>query len=434
MVELPLAGIRVLDITVVWSGPSSTRFMAALGAEVIRVESIRYYPNVNRGQVPYPDPKAIAAGTGMSSAYPGKDPGPDPYNRFGPFMLTSQGKLSCTMELDTPEGREAFHRLVAQSDVVVENNSRALSSQLGLEWEELSAVNPGLILVKMTPLGMDGPYSAAIGFGAHFEALVGMAALRKHPDAAPDDAGATYHMDDVAPHGVVFSVLAALSHRERTGRGQLIEFPQATYLMQGLGDVFLAVAQNPDVPVPADGNRHSAWVQGLYPCAGQDEWIALSLRDDDEWSAFVDTMGNPPWASDARFATSLSRRENQDELDPLIGALTAQHTKHDLFAKLQENGVPAGPVYNEADAYADPHFADRGIFRPVEHPAGTYSYPSFGARYSGMDLQWGRPAPLVGQDNEYVYCDLLGYSADEYQEFLDKNLAGTSYPRPTPPG
>ncbi len=430
MTDLPLAGVRVLDITVVWSGPSATRYLAALGAEVIRVESIRYYPNMNRGQTPYPTKEALAGMAGMAAAYPDKDPGDEPYNVFGPFLLVSQGKRSVTMELDTDEGREAFHRLVAQSDIVVENNSRVLSSALGLEWEALSAVNPRLILVKMTPLGLSGPYTNAIGFGAHFECLTGLAALRGHPGAPPDEAGSTFHMDDIAPHGVVFGVLAALMLRERTGRGQLIEFPQAEYLMQGLGDQFLAAAAD-GREILADGNRHPSAVQGLYPCAGDDQWIAISVQDDAQWAGLRAALGEPGWADDPRFASSLDRRRNQDELDARLGEATAAVGKYELFAALQEHRVPAGPVLNEADAAADPHFAARGVFRSVTHPrAGTYDYPSFGARWSGIDYAWGTPAPLVGQDNEYVYQELLGYSPEQYQHLLDENLAGTSYPKP----
>lgn len=433
MTDLPLAGVRVLDITVVWSGPSATRYLAALGAEVIRVESIRYYPNMNRGQNPYPTKESLAGMSGMAAAYPDKDPGDEPYNTFGPFLLVSQGKKSTTMELDSEEGREAFHKLVAQSDIVVENNSRVLSSALGLEWDILGAVNPRLILVKMTPLGLSGPYMNAIGFGAHFEGLTGLAALRAHPDAPPDDGGSTFHMDDIAPHGVVFAVLSALMLRERTGRGQLIEFPQAEYLMQGLGDQFLAAAAD-DRAIAPDGNRHPSTVQGVYPCAGEDQWIAVAVRDDAEWAGLRTALGDPSWAGGGQFATALDRRRNQDELDQLIASHTRGIEKYELFAALQAQGVPAGPILNEADAYSDPHFAARGVFRSVKHPlAGTYDYPSFGAKWSGIDIAWGVPAPLVGQDNEYVYKELLGYTQEQYQHFLDENLAGTQYPRPKPP-
>src|SRR3984957_16753006 len=282
MSELPLAGIRVIDITMVWSGPSACRMLAALGAEVIRIESIHHFPATSRGQVPYPDPATIAAAVGAAAAYPGKDPGPDPYNRFGPFLATNQGQLSVTMELDTPEGTEAFHRLVGCSDVLVENNARAAGDGLGITWPALRPLNSRLGMVRMAPLGLDGPYANALGYGAHFEALTGIGALRGHPGAAREDAGSTYPMDDVAPQGVVFALPAARMQRERTGAGQLIEFPQGEFLMQGIGDAFVAESMNGESYSP-QGNRHPARFQGSYPCRGEEQWIALSIRDDAEW-------------------------------------------------------------------------------------------------------------------------------------------------------
>ncbi|HEX3925659.1 MAG TPA: CoA transferase [Streptosporangiaceae bacterium] len=429
MTELPLRGIRVLDVTVVWSGPSACRLLAALGAEVIRIESIRHFPTTNRGLVPYPDPDVVAADRGMMAAYPGKVPGPDPYNRFGPFLVANQGKLGCTMELDTPEGQRAFRRLAELSDVIVENNAWAVSEALGITWAELGPLNPRLVLVRMAPLGLTGPYRDVLGFGAHFEALVGITGLRGHAGAEPTDAGSTYHMDDVAPQGVVFGILAALRQREQTGRGQLIEFPQAEYLMQGLGDAFVASAMDGRQFTP-QGNRHPAWVQGCYPCRGADQWIAISICDDQQWSALTAVLGPPGWADSPRFATALSRREHQDELDELLGASTSAWSKRALFLALQQAGVPAGPVNDEADAYADPQFEQRGVFRPVDHPsAGTHQYPTFGARWSGMQPDWGRPAPLVGQDNEYVYQQLLGYTSQEYDQLAEAGLIGTRYAR-----
>jgi crotonobetainyl-CoA:carnitine CoA-transferase CaiB-like acyl-CoA transferase len=429
MTDLPLRGMRVLDVTVVWSGPSACRLLAALGAEVIRIESIRHFPATSRGSAPYPDPAVVAADRGMSAAYPGKVPGADPYNRFGPFLVANQGKLACTMELDTREGQRAFRRLAELSDVIVENNAWAVSEALGITWAELGSLNPRLVLVRMAPLGLSGPYANVLGFGAHFEALGGITALRGHSGAEPTDAGSTYHMDDVAPQGVVFGVLAALRQRELTGQGQLIEFAQAEYMMQGLGDAFLASAMD-DRQLTPQGNRHPSWVQGVYPCRGADQWIAISICDDGNWSGLARVLGCPRWAEQPRFASALSRREHQDDLDELVGAATAGWSKRALFLALQQAGVPAAPVYDEADAYADPHFEQRGVFRPVDHPsAGTYQYPTFGAQWSGMQPDWGRPAPLVGQDNEYVYRELLGYSSDEYGQLAADGLIGTRYAR-----
>jgi crotonobetainyl-CoA:carnitine CoA-transferase CaiB-like acyl-CoA transferase len=429
MAALPLAGIRVIDITVVWSGPSACRMLAALGAEVIRIESIRHFPATSRGQVPYPSPDAVASAKGMAAAYPAKDPGPDPYNRFGPFLVANQGKLGVTMELDTPPGAAAFGRLVQCSDVLVENNARAAGDALGITWPALQPLNSRLVLVRMAPLGLSGPYANALGYGAHFEALTGIASLRGHPGAAAADAGSTYHMDDVAPQGVVFAVLAALLQRERTGLGQLVEFPQGEFLMQGLGDAFVGSSMNGERFVP-QGNRHPAWVQGIYPCRGEDQWIAVTIRDDAEWSALLAVLGDPGWAAGPRFASLTACRAHQDELDPLLAAATAGWHKRALFLALQAAGVPAGPVYDEADAYADPHFEQRGVFRPLTHPAaGAHRYPGLGAHWSGMTPAWGRGAPLLGQDNEYVYKTLLGYTDAEFDDLAAAGLIGTAYPR-----
>jgi crotonobetainyl-CoA:carnitine CoA-transferase CaiB-like acyl-CoA transferase len=429
MAVLPLAGIRVIDITVVWSGPSACRMLAALGAEVIRIESIAHFPATSRGQAPYPSPAATARATGMAAGYPGKDPGPDPYNRFGPFLVANQGKRGVTMELDTPEGTQAFHRLVACSDVLVENNARAAGDELGITWPRLQPLNSRLVMVRMAPLGLDGPYANALGYGAHFEALAGIASLRGHPGAAPGDAGSTYHMDDVAPQGVVFAVLAALVQRERTGDGQLVEFPQGEFLMQGIGDAFTASSLGDQRFMP-QGNRHPAWVQGIYPCRGEDQWIALTVRDDADWRALAGVLGDPPWAADPRFASLVSARAHQDALDEYLAGATAGWHKRALFLALQAAGVPAGPVNDEADAYADPHFEQRGVFRPLTHPAaGTHQYPGLGARWSGMEPAWGRGAPLLGQDNAYVYKTLLGYTDAEYDQLAAAGLIGTTYPR-----
>src|ERR1700733_2178202 len=322
IVDLPLRGIRVIDITVVWSGPSACRLMAALGAEVIRVESIDHFPASSRGPVPYPPPEVIGQAKGLAAAYPGKDPGPDPYNRYAPFLITGQGKRSVTMELYTEEGRRAFRQLVQCSDVLVENNSRSISNALRLTWEELGPVNPGLVLVRMAPLGLDGPYADATGYGMHFEALTGIGSLRGHADADPGDAGSTFHMDDVGPQGVVFAVLAALMQRERTGQGQLVEFAQGEYLMQGLGDAFVASSLDGQAFSP-DGNRHPAWLQGLYPCRGEDQWIALTVRDDAELAGLTGVLGEPEWAADPRFASVAAGREHQDELDQRLAGGTA---------------------------------------------------------------------------------------------------------------
>ncbi|MCL8209107.1 MAG: CoA transferase [Actinomycetia bacterium] len=428
--RLPLEGVRVLDITLVWSGPAATRLMGELGAEVIRVESCRRFPSSTRGPSPDPEQARRAQATnpaGQTLGYPGNDPGPDPYNRFGPFILNGVNKLSCTMELDTPEGREAFHALVRQSDVLVENNHLAGGDSIGLTWDELAAVNPRLILVRMAPFGLSGPYAPALGFGTHFESITGIRALRGYPDAGLEEAGPTYHMDDTSASGVVFAVLAALMHRDRTGRGQLVEFAQVENLMQGVGEAFLDVAMNGRVP-PVMGNRHPLVLQGCYPCRGDDAWLALHIATDAEWEGLVEAMGRPAWAREPRVADAAGRRAHQEEIDRHLAAWTASWDKMDLFHHLARHGVPAAPVATAADVLADPHLEARGFWRSLTHPAaGTYRYPGPVARWSGGPWRWERPAPLLGEHNAYVYGELLGYDAATLRDWEERGLVGTRY-------
>jgi crotonobetainyl-CoA:carnitine CoA-transferase CaiB-like acyl-CoA transferase len=431
--RLPLEGIRVLDITLVWSGPAATRLLGELGAEVIRVESCRRFPSSTRGPSPDPEQARRAQASnpaGQTLGYPNNDPGPDPYNRFGPFILNAVNKLSCTMELDTPEGRRAFHALVRQSDVLVENNHLAGAESIGLTWEELSAVNPRLILVRMAPFGLSGPYAPALGFGTHFESITGIRALRAYPDAEWGEAGATYHMDDTSASGVVFAVLAALMHRDRTGRGQLVEFPQVENMMQGVGEAYLDAAMNGRTPPPT-GNRHPRVLQGCYPCRGEDAWIAIRIATDAEWEALVDAMGRPAWAADPRWEDVAGRLAHQDDIDRYLAAWTRAYDKTELFHLLARHGVPAAPVATAADVLADPHLQARGFWRPMTHPAaGTYRYPGPVARWSRVAWRWERPAPRLGEHNEYVYRTLLGYTAEELADLERRGLVGTRYQSP----
>ncbi|MBE3556109.1 MAG: CoA transferase [Firmicutes bacterium] len=428
MAHLPLEGIRVIDMTVVWAGPLATKMMGELGAEVIRVESKDHFPSSTRGFVAYLSKEMAASMGGIGGAYPNHDPGPDAFNRSAVFNVHAINKRSCTMELDQPEGQEAFERLVRISDVLVENNAVRVGEKLGLTWEHLQAINPRLILVRMPPLGMHGPYAHAVGFGAHFEALSGVTYIRGYDNADPSKTTETFHMDDCSAHGVLFAVLAALHDREETGEGMFIEFPQAENMMQQMGEAFLDYSMNGRVAQP-HGNKHPYYVQGCYPCKGEDAWIVLTLEDDAQWQAFVAFAGTPQWAQDPRFATAYLRRQHQESLDPLIASVTQQHDKVALFYALQEAGIAAGPVYDEADAYADPHFAERGFFKPMTHPeTGTHLYPSHLSQWSGLSMRWESPAPLLGEHNTYVYKQLLGYSDQGYDQLLERNLIGTAYP------
>jgi crotonobetainyl-CoA:carnitine CoA-transferase CaiB-like acyl-CoA transferase len=425
--QLPLEGIRVIDLTVIWAGNGATMLLGDLGAEVIKVESIHHFPPNTRGNdhhtynddepAPYRDLR-----------YPGWQPGRRPFNRAAQFNGHSYNKHACTMDLDQPLGREAFLRLVERSDVLVENNSPRVLRKLDLEYPVLSKVNPRLVMVRMPGMGLDGPYAEYIGFGASFNSLAGITAISGHHGTGPETAGANYHMDEVTPPSAAFAVLAALLERERTGRGMQVELGQAENLLFGIGERVLEAQLGTPGPPAILGNFGEEVVQGYLATTGHDGGLVIALRHDDDWRSLLSVMGSPGWSGDPRLASHGGRLAHQRELFELIGMWTASRNRDEIFELLQAAGVPCGPVLSETQALSDPQLAARNYFRPLDHPeAGHHLYPTFPWRASAMQLAWNRPAPLLGEHNEYVYREVLGYSDTEYEKVKESGMIGTDY-------
>lgn len=283
----PLEGIRVVDLTVVWSGPGATAMLGDLGAEVIRVEGNN---RVSR-QVSAKTTKESIAQTGYhGGTYPEKDPGERPYDRTALFNWHSRNKLSACMNLDTAEGHAAVIELIKVSDVLVENNSNGTLEKLGLGHERLLELNPRLIVARMPPLGMAGPMSDYLGYGPNFNSLVGIAAMDGYEGEEADSAGENYHMDEAAPAGLAFAVMAALLDREHTGIGGLVEFAQAENVMAEIGEFVLDAQVNGRVPEIL-GNSDPHVLQDVYLSADEDRWVAISVRSDREWTALASVIG-----------------------------------------------------------------------------------------------------------------------------------------------
>jgi crotonobetainyl-CoA:carnitine CoA-transferase CaiB-like acyl-CoA transferase len=397
--DLPLAGIRVVDLTVVWSGPGATALLGDLGAEVIRVEG---NDRLSR-QVSSKVTKELIAATGYhGGTYPDKDPGDRPYDRSAVFNWHARNKLSACMNLDTPEGQTALLDLVRASDVLVENNSNGVLEKLGIDHERLLAINPRLVVARMPPLGMSGPISDYLGYGPNFNSLVGIAAMDGYEGEGPDSAGENYHMDEAAPAGLVFAVLAALWDREETGRGGLIEFAQAENVIAEIGELVLDHQVNQRDPAVL-GNADPHVQQGVFRAAGEDRWVAVSLRDDRDLEAAAGVVGRPG-------------------LDA-VSAWCSDRSAEEVVTALQAAGVPAGEVMSEPRLLADPHLAERGWFRERHHPAvGTHLYPGHPWRTDDFELRHGRPLPGFGEDNEYVYLTVLGYDRATYDDLVARGL------------
>jgi len=413
----PLDGVRVVDLTVVWSGPGSTALLGDLGAEVIRLEG----NNRLSRQVSAKATKESIAETGYhGGTYPAKDPGERPYDRTALFNWHSRNKLAACVNLETPEGHEAAIELLRISDVLVENNSNGTLEKLGLGHEQLLEINPRLVVARMPPLGMSGSMSNYLGYGPNFNSLVGIAAMDGYEGQEPDSAGENYHMDEAAPAGLAFAVLAALWDRESTGVGGLIEFAQAENVMAEVGEHVLDYQMNNRNPAVL-GNTDPHLLQDVFLSADEDRWVAVSVRDDADWVALTSVIDRPGLA--ALGATAAQRTEHSRELRDRIAGWARLRPATELVARLQAVRVPAGEVLSETRLLADPHLAARGWFQERTHPSvGTHRYPGHPWRAAGFDLAFGRVLPGFGEDNAYVYQSLLGYSDECYDELVRRGL------------
>ena len=428
MARLPLEGIRILDFTVVWAGPFATMLLADFGAEVIRVESLQYFPTVTRGLRPRPDKAVVRSLAGYAAAYPEHDPGRRPWNRHPMFNPHARNKRSMTVDLSRPKGRDLFSKLVSISDVLVENHSARFMENLGLTYDVLRRSKPDLIMVSMPAFGMSGPYKYFQGFGINVESVCGLTWLRRYPDGDLTETSATLHMDAASGASAAFAIMAALHYRRRTGKGQFIDFGQAENLMQQIGEILMDYTLNGRVQTSL-GNRHPAMApHGCYPCRGDDRWVVIAIATDAEWDSFCAAAENPAWARDERFADAAKRYRHQDALDALIAAWTRQYHPWEIMERLQRAGIAAGPVMREPDLFTDPHLHARGFFQVVTHPeAGTHVYPGIMWQMSKTPATIRRPPVRLGEDNDYVYRGLLKLSDAEIDTLRAEGHIGMDF-------
>jgi crotonobetainyl-CoA:carnitine CoA-transferase CaiB-like acyl-CoA transferase len=386
--RLPLAGIRILDFSRVWAGPYGTRYLADLGAEVIKVESGKF-----------PDGRRT------------DDPAYAEINRNKRFI---------TLNFQTPAGRELSQRLVAISDVVVENFSPRVMAQYGLDYQHLRMVRPDLIMVSLPGFGQSGPHSTFVSYGGPLMAYTGMALLWGHADSPIDAHSKLAHPDYIAAATLALAVTAALHHRAQTGQGQHIEIAQVEATATAMAVAFLDYFANGTIAAP-QGNRDPNCVpQGCYPCLGYDAWCVLSCATEAQWRALAQLIGGATLADDARFATVASRWQQHDALDTLISDWTQQCTPHQAMRLLQAAGVPAGVVQTGEDLWRDVHLRVRDAFVTLQHPEpGTVEHLGPAVRLHATPGQLQHPAGRMGEANDAVFCGLLGLSQDELARLVE---------------
>ena len=296
---LPLEGVRVLDLTIVWAGPYCTSFLADMGAEVIRIESTRTFPPApTRGARARPSQEDLDRSP-YYLGWPTRSECPEigPWNRTPLFNAHGRNKLSMTVDLLRPEGQQVLDRLVEVSDVFVENNPTRTMERLSISYDRFQAINPRIIMMRMPAYGNSGPYRDYRGFGLHMDSVVGHTVLRGYADMDASTVTPVLVCDAAGGTHAAFAILAALNHRERTGEGQLIELPQAEAFIPMLGSHFMDYSMN-GRNGETRGNRHPYAIQGCYPCKGDDRWVVVTLYDEQDWRRLCAAMGDPAWTCD----------------------------------------------------------------------------------------------------------------------------------------
>jgi crotonobetainyl-CoA:carnitine CoA-transferase CaiB-like acyl-CoA transferase len=410
MTRLLMEGVRVIDLTMAYAGPTGTRVWADMGAEVIKVESEQRIDMPTRVLM-----------------FPDNEPGEEPWNRGGYFHRLNVNKYGITLNLNDPKGVEIFKRLVKISDVVAENFSPRTMGNFGLDYEALKKIKPDIIMVSMSGFGNTGPERDYVAYVPVMEAA-GLTSITGFNDLMPMGTGTGYGDWMLGMAGAA-SVLTALYYRRRTGKGQHIDVAGREAVVTHIGEAVLDYTMNGRV-WGRMGNRHPSMApHSCYRCKDKEEQIAIAVSNDEEWQALCKAMGDPPWTKDERFSTSLGRWQNQDELDSLIEEWTRQHGHYEAMHILQQAGVPAGAVLNSKGVLLNPHLIERGFFPVIEH------HPDVGKRPHPMQMpakfseSWGgplKPAPRVGEHNEYILGELLGMSKEEIASLKEERVIGTS--------
>ena len=402
MEEHPLDGVRIVDFTWAWAGPYATLLLAMLGAEVIKVESLRRLDHTRL--------RSLMTGPTMG--------GPDQSTVFNDLNLN---KLSLTLNLTRPEAIGIVKRLVKVSDVVTQNMRPGVMERLGLSYDALRAVKADIIMLSSSAVGATGPERTYVGYAPTFAALSGLAYVSGHSEGRPTTL--TGAIDTRVGTTAAFAVLAALHCRQRTGKGQHIDLSSAEAISCLAGDALMDYTINGRVR-ERDGNSDEVMApHGCYPCRGEDRWVTIAVAGEDEWDAFCKVLGHPDWTRDTGFADATSRRQNREELDRLVAEWTRQHSDYEVMETLQKAGVAAMPTFSGRMIPQDRHTRERGILAEVEHPElGVRTIVGPPWRLSATPARVPQAAPLIGEHNQYVLGELLGMPQDEIDRLVEEEV------------
>jgi benzylsuccinate CoA-transferase BbsF subunit len=367
-----LQNIRILDFSWALAGPYATRILADFGAEVIKVQPL----------LPQEEDK-------FSRGY---------YNTW------NRNKRGITLNLNKLEGIALAKKLVKISDAVVENFTPRVMANWGLGYNNLKKIKPDIIMLSLSTMGNTGPWRDYVGFGPTIQAFSGITYLTSFAGKPPLGLGTAY-ADHIAGLFGCLALLGALEYRRNTGEGQYVDLSQVEAMAGLLGGAILDYQlEGREVVGSTEAAPH-----GVYRCQGDDRWCAIAVFTDEDWQAFKRALGNPPWAEDKRFSTFSGRLQNKARLDKLVQEWTIGHSAEEVMTLLQREGVAAGVVADASDLAQDPHLKERGFFVKLDKTISD----GVPVRLSHAPARYRRAAPRRGQDNDYVYGELLGIGEGE---------------------
>lgn len=386
MLKRALEGVRVADFTWVAAGPISTKFIALMGAEVIKIET------ASRAE-------RRASNHNVS-------------------------KLSCTLNVSQPQGLALAKELIKKSDIVIDNFAYGVMERLGLGYEALREVKPDIIVVSASGLGKTGPYRGHVAYGKIVAMYSGIDSITGYEeDGRPRGTGHPWG-DPLTGIYLAFAMLAALTHKKRTGEGQYVEYSMTEGIASLLPEAFLDYTVHGQVWGTRGNMEEGAAPHNCYPCQGEDKWVAIAVTTEDEWAGFCRALGNPSWCQEDRFADGYRRFQHRQELDSLVGEWTKQHTAYQVMEILQAEGVPAGPSLNGQELVEDPHLLERGLYIPIELPGigpGLAKRVAWELHPNPAGYEYGR-VPTLGQDNSYVFGEVLGLPEAEITTLVEQGI------------
>lgn len=392
MNKAPLSGIRVLDMTWAMAGPYAALQLALLGAEVIKVETMSNLDGMRRG---------IYALDGDIEQGP-------------TFNSLNMNKLGLRLNLKTADGLAAFKQLAKIADVVVENFRPGVLDRMGLGYGVLKQHNPTIIVASSSAFGAEGPESRRPGYASVFNAVAGLGHLTGYADGPPTEMRDS--IDLRVGTSLAYSILAAIFHRQKTGRGQRIDLSSVEAIASLVGHTIVGYTTTGKIAQRQGTADDILAPHGTYPCAGLDQWVTIAVATDEEFVALSQTIGKSQLADNPRFTSAHRRKSAASELNKMISDWTRTRSPAEVTTKLQEVGVAAMAVLSNKDVAEDPHLRARGVFTTVKHPRlGDRTVQNLAWRTTGPEHTIGGPGPLLGQHNDYLLGALLAMNKGQLE-------------------